>query len=119
MNTDAVKGLWNFGSWPSTIENTLAFSPKNPDLVGYHPGRKKWCFCEVKGPTDRVHPDQLKALAVLHLITHSPVAIVRLVPRDQVKRRNEMLIGDIAYVGRPRLRCVITDSPSVPPSRTI
>ena len=48
--------------------------------MAYHP-RKGWRFCEVKRLNDRIKDDQLRALAVLHLLTGAPVAIVRVVPK--------------------------------------
>jgi hypothetical protein len=64
--------------WPSEIQG-LDFEPKDPDIVAYSEERNEWRFCEVKGPRERIHPNQLKGLAVLHLLTGSPVAIVRVV----------------------------------------
>ncbi|MGI9076269.1 MAG: hypothetical protein ACR2G6_02925 [Gemmatimonadaceae bacterium] len=67
--------------WPSDIQRTLAFQPRNPDIVAFDAGRAEWLFCEVKGPDDRCSgehfEEQLKTLTVLHLLTRSPVAIVR------------------------------------------
>jgi hypothetical protein len=80
-NTDEVKTRWSETDckWPGDIQEALAFLPKTPDIVAWHPDTG-WRFCEVKRPGDRNHPDQLKALAVLHLLTGAPVAIVRVVP---------------------------------------
>jgi hypothetical protein len=77
-NTEEVRSLAPW-PWPSEIQNTLNFQPRNPDLVAYSKKRREWRFCEVKGPGDRISPDQLKALAVLHLLTGAPVAVIRLV----------------------------------------
>jgi hypothetical protein len=67
------KTLWR---WPSEIERMLKFTPRNPDLVAYSTKRNEWRFIEVKGPGDRVKEEQLQALAVLHLLTSAPVAVV-------------------------------------------
>jgi hypothetical protein len=79
-NTRAVQELWRGASWPSEIQDALAFQPRNPDIVAYHPP-KGWLFCEVKRLNDRIKVDQVRALAVLHLLTGAPVAVVRVVPR--------------------------------------
>jgi hypothetical protein len=71
----SAKGLWQ---WPSEIEGMLKFTPRNPDLVAYSKKRNQWRFIEVKGPGDNVKEDQLQALAVLHLLTGAPVAVVLL-----------------------------------------
>jgi hypothetical protein len=80
QNTNAVKILWPDTKWPSEIQKALAFQPRNPDIVAHHP-RKGWLFCEVKRENDRLKVDQVRALAVLHLLTGAPVAIVRVVSR--------------------------------------
>jgi hypothetical protein len=86
-NTDEVRGLapWQ---WPSEIQNTLTFQPRNPDIVAWSMRRKEWRFCEVKRFRERVDPRQVKTLAVLHLHTGAPVAIavvveagIKFVPR--------------------------------------
>ena len=79
-------GAWR---WPSEIQQSLDFRPRNPDIVAYRKGKPpEWRFCEVKGPGDRCTGghfiEQLNALAVLRLLTGSPVAIVR--PVEQVRR---------------------------------
>ena len=80
-NTNEVRRKWpRAWDWPGDIQRTLAFLPRTPDLVAYHP-RKGWRFCEVKRLNDRIKDDQLRALAVLHLLTGAPVAIVRVVPK--------------------------------------
>jgi len=65
--------------WPSEIQGTLDFQPKNPDIVAYSKKLNKWAFCEAKGPGEGIHPEQLKALAALLLLTGAPVAVVRVV----------------------------------------
>jgi hypothetical protein len=65
--------------WPNDIQETLKFQPRNPDIVAYSEELNEWRFCEVKGPNDRVKEDQWKALAVLHLLTGAPVAVVHVV----------------------------------------
>ena len=77
--------------WPSEIQQTLDFRPRNPDIVAYRQGKRpEWRFCEVKGPADRCSgghfTEQLNALAVLHLLTGSPVAIVRPVEQGRLPR---------------------------------
>lgn len=58
----------------------MKVEPKKPDLVFYSEERDEWRFCEVKGKYEPVRAGQLEGLAVLHLITAAPVAIVRVVP---------------------------------------
>lgn len=79
-NTKGVRRRWRFARWPAEIQKKLAFQPRNPDIVARHP-RWGWVFCEVKRPNDRIKTDQVRGLAVLHLLTGAPVAIVRVVPR--------------------------------------
>jgi len=73
-----VKSFPREWPWPTEIQHTLAFQPRNPDLVAYDHERAEWRFCEVK-ETDPVSSGQLGALGVLHLLTGAPVAVVRLV----------------------------------------
>jgi hypothetical protein len=85
---DEIGWAWR---WPSAIQQSLDFQPRNPDIVAYRKGKwTDWRFCEVKGPGDSGSDDhfteQLRALAVLHLLTGSPVAIVR--PLEQGRRPN-------------------------------
>jgi hypothetical protein len=94
-----VRGAW---PWPSDIQQSLAFQPRNPDVVGYRPRQRgKWLFCEVKGPGDGVSGEhftaQLNALAVLHLLTGSPVAIVRPVPQGGPARPGRFYPARIGY----------------------
>lgn len=101
-NTDAIREL--FGTtglrWPGSIRHALAFLPKTPDIVAHH-RRRGWLFCEVKRPNDEVMPDQGRALAVLHLLTAAPVAIVRVVPRGFASDW-EPYVADLPYAGRAR-----------------
>ena len=48
-------------------------------------------------PRERIHPDQLKALAVLHLLTGSPVAVVRVDVEGASAITSQMLSTEIAY----------------------
>lgn len=84
QNTDEVRDKFRETGfrWPADIQRSLAFLPKTPDIVAHHP-RNGWLFCEVKRPNDRIKVDQMRALAVLHLLTGSPVAIVRVVARGE------------------------------------
>lgn len=73
--------------WPREIQRELDFRSRgpnfklrNPDLVAYSNNRNEWRFCEVKGPTEPIGDGQPEALAVLHLLTAAPVAILRVVP---------------------------------------
>lgn len=93
-NTEDVrsKASWR---WPSEIEYTLDFSPKNPDIVAYAAAREEWRFCEIKRD-DPVAADQLKALAVIHLLTRAPVAVVRLV-EGTTAPPPERLIVDVEF----------------------
>jgi hypothetical protein len=85
-NTEEVRRLsidsW---PWPSDIQKELRFRPKNPDLVAYHPERRKWLFLEVK-KDDSCHPDQVKALAVLHLLTGALAAVIRVLPAGRFRK---------------------------------
>lgn len=82
-NTQEVrsKASWR---WPSDIQGTLNFKPRNPDIVAYSEDRNEWRFCEAKWK-DSIDPNQLKALAVLHLLTGAPVAVVRVVEASKLK----------------------------------
>jgi hypothetical protein len=103
-NTRAVRALWRKtmrGPWPSQVTQTLDLPdrarPRNPDIVAYHQGRKEWRFCEAKGD-DPVDPNQIRALAILHLLTGAPVAVVRLVPSGrQVKSPKRSHEAKLAY----------------------
>ena len=103
-NTQAVRALWKETMrkpWPNEVRETLSCGPKerqrNPDIVAYHEKRNEWRFCEVKRE-DRVDPYQIQALAILHLLTGAPVALVHLVPNDRsAKRRRHR--AEIAYKG--------------------
>ena len=95
-NTNEVRDQWSDLPWPSAIQRALAFQPRNPDIVACHP-RKGWLFCEVKRLNDRIKIDQVRALAVLHLLTGAPVAIVRVVPKGE--RTNwKPCVAEILYV---------------------
>ncbi len=89
-------------AWPSTIQQELAFQPRNPDIVAYHPRTPgQWRFCEVKGPGDRCSGEhfreELRALGVLHLLTEAPVAVVRLVPAGQHQRPPRVFEAHLPY----------------------
>lgn len=77
-NTEKVRSSARPWRWPNEIQGTLDCLPRNPDLVAYSKKLNEWRFCEVKGPGDRVKEGQLQALAVLHLLTAAPVAVVLL-----------------------------------------
>jgi hypothetical protein len=74
---------------PRVLQEGVGFEPKNPDLVLYHSGRREWRFAEVKRD-ETVDPDQVNALALLHLAMRVRVAIIRLVPhgRHDAARRH-------------------------------
>jgi hypothetical protein len=94
-NTQAVRSRapWR---WPTDIQDTLNFKPRNPDIVAYSEDRNEWRFCEVKRLGERVDPDQLKALAVLHLLTGAPVAVLRVVEHGKAEAL-QGLSTEIAY----------------------
>jgi hypothetical protein len=94
-NTEEVRSRapWR---WPSDVQDTLTFTPRNPDIVAYSKKRNEWRFCEVKGPGDRIKPDQLGALAVLHLLTGAPVAVVRVV-EGSITTTSQTLSTEIEY----------------------
>ncbi|MGA2400866.1 MAG: hypothetical protein ABSG91_04060 [Syntrophobacteraceae bacterium] len=52
----------------------------NPDVVAFHPGKRRWGFFEIKLRTDKIRPNQICSLGVLGLVTGGDVAVVRLVP---------------------------------------
>jgi hypothetical protein len=81
-NTATVKGFNREWRWPTEIQHTLDFQPRNPDLVAYDQVHAEWRFCEVK-EKDSVDSGQLAGLGVLHLLTGAPVAVVRLVPHGR------------------------------------
>lgn len=101
-NTERVKKLWRRSMkevpWPADIQYTLAGSRiRNPDLVAYHKGRREWRFCEVKSWNDRVNPGQLTGLAVIHLLTGAPVAIVRPVPKGHTPKGRKIVTVNLPY----------------------
>jgi hypothetical protein len=103
-NTAEVTERWKntiSDPFPSEIQKTLRFPrarhPRNPDLVAYNKSRNEWRFCEIKSWRDRISPAQLSGLAVLHLLTGFPIAVVRLVPRGSHIKARLSLTADIAY----------------------
>lgn len=48
-----------------------------PDLLVYKPDLSNWYFVEVKGPTDRLRPNQVELFAHLQSITHKSVYILQ------------------------------------------
>ena len=70
---------------PRELQDYLDFRPKNPDLILRHRTTKEWRFCEVKRD-EPVLPEQVNALAFLHLLTGAPVAVVRLVPEGKSRK---------------------------------
>ena len=94
-NTDEIrsKAPWR---WPADIQNTLNFTPRNPDIVAYSKKLNEWRFCEVKRRGETVKPDQLAALAVLHLLTSAPVAVLRVVEAASAVRL-QMRSAELAY----------------------
>lgn len=93
--TKEVQSRWSC-RWPNEVEGELNFTPKNPDLVAYLPKGKEWRFCEVKERNEEIHPNQLRALGVLHLLTSAPVAIVRVV-LDSTVGISRKLRSEITY----------------------
>jgi hypothetical protein len=93
--------------WPTEIQHTLAFQPRNPDIVAHHPKTEEWRFCEVKGPRDscsNAHfSEQLNALAVLHLLTGAPIAIVRPIANGLFTPRPRTYEAKIKYKRGARL----------------
>ena len=76
-STNEVRDRWpRRWRWPDKIQASLNARPRNPDLVAYSEDRNKWYFCEAK-LDDPIDPEQWMALAVLHLLTGAPVAVVR------------------------------------------
>ena len=94
-NTNEVssRSAWR---WPRDIQDKLDFTPRNPDIVAYSEDRNEWRFCEVKRLREGVDDDQLGALAVLHLLTGAPVAVVRVVEAGSAIP-SQMLPTEIAY----------------------
>jgi hypothetical protein len=105
-NTKKIRSMapwWAPWPLPNDIQGMLKFQPRNPDLVAYSKNSKQWRFCEVKGPTESIDPDQLGALAVLHLLTAAPVAIVQVVEGtskyylSEIAKRDNTKVAKIAY----------------------
>jgi hypothetical protein len=90
---------------PSDIQDTLNFKPRNPDIVAYSEDRNEWRFCEVKRRGERVDDDQLEALAVLHLLTGAPVAVLRVVEAASAIAL-QRLSTEIAYRDGAQLDCL-------------
>ena len=84
-NTELVRSKARSWDWPSTIQRELSFTPKNPDVVAYLKTSREWAFVEVK-KNDPCHDDQLKGLAVLHLLTGAPVGVVRMVVEGKPRK---------------------------------
>lgn len=88
-----VRSYWDtnsLGPWPADVQGALDFLPRSPDVVAYHPKRKEWRFCEVKRARDRVALEQVQALALLHLLTGAPVAVIKVL-EDGVAATREYL----------------------------
>ena len=85
--TDAVERLLTQDGFPlpKLYRARVTPTPKNPDLVCYHPGRREWRFCEVKR-TEKIQPGQLVGLALLRMLTGASVAIARVVPERNAWR---------------------------------
>ena len=82
INTEEVcaAATWR---WPGEVQPSLDFQPRNPDVVALSIDKQEWRFCETKRSREAINPEQLQGLAVLHLLTRAPVAIVELskIPR--------------------------------------
>ncbi len=48
-----------------------------PDLLMYAPDFTAFFFCEVKGPTDRLRPEQLRKFSAIAQATRQPVHLIR------------------------------------------
>lgn len=94
-NTEEVRAKWPWPRWPSDIQGTLGFQPRNPDIVAYSEDRNEWRFCEAKRK-DSIASGQLGALAVLHLLTGAAVAVVRVVEAGKPKEL-QPLPAEITY----------------------
>ncbi len=57
-----------------------------PDLLMYAPDFTAFFFCEVKGPTDRMRPEQLRKFGAIAQATRQPVHLIRVCwgEQDQV-----------------------------------
>jgi hypothetical protein len=99
--TEEVKREWKrtlAAKWPADIQDRLEGpAPRNPDIVAYHPQRNEWRFCETKSWTDQVKEGQLVGLAVLHLLTKAPVAIVRIVPEGRSPKGEPLARAMLRY----------------------
>jgi len=107
-NTSTVTALWDGRPWPGDLKKLLEqpddrtvvkhYRPRNPDIVAYSKSRDEWRFCEVKRAGDhRYDPEQLTALAVLHLLTGAPVAVVRAVPVGTKTKAPEFMDAQVRY----------------------
>jgi hypothetical protein len=84
-NTRAVEELLKRAGFE--LPRELSRQAKNPDIVAYHKRRNEWRFCEVKR-REQVQRGQIIGLAILHLLTGAPVAVVRLSREKNVKPRH-------------------------------
>jgi hypothetical protein len=104
-NTEDVQSMMRPWIWPNEIQGMLDFLPRNPDIVSYYKKRNNWRFCEVKRRREPIDDAQLGALAVLHLLTAAPVAVVRVV--ENVTSTNvQMLSTGIGYKKKAQLNWI-------------
>jgi hypothetical protein len=63
------------------MENAEGTQKQPPDLLVYEPDESDWCFCEVKGPGDRLRPEQEAYFDQLRQLTGKPLHVVHVVER--------------------------------------
>jgi len=101
-NTEAVKAIFESKGlpWPRTVQPYFDASLKSPDLTAYDQNTLELRFCEVKREYEegRQFRAQINGLAALHLITRSPVAILRLV-RKGSRRTPQTYTSNLNYTG--------------------
>ena len=57
-----------------------------PDLLVYRPDLSEWYFCEVKGPHDRLRPEQAALFDQVEQATGKKVFLVEFLEADKVRR---------------------------------
>jgi hypothetical protein len=100
--TEEVRAIWEKNlrgvPWPAEIQQSVdGPSPRNPDIVAYHAKRNEWRLCETKSWTDRINEGQLVGLAILHLLTKAPVAVVRIVPEGRSPKGGMAVRAELRY----------------------
>lgn len=59
------------------IENKQFGRTQCPDLFVYDTNMNDWFFCEVKGSTDRIRPNQTEFFHAIEALCHKPIRLIR------------------------------------------